>query len=493
MLDLVLIFDSDNQVKQRLARVVGDWGVKEVTQAVYTRDVLMAVAEKRHDLLIIPFEHGLKLVRPIRALQADCPIILTTTNPDEPLPTDSMKLFQGVLFIPDLEVALPGLLNQIRLVEGKPYPEKTAPPPSLVPHQPAGPEQLAKEIPEQPPSGFHRKLPSPEEFQAICQDSDLHEAVLLVVFSRSSKLLICGGRAESDGGTLGRAVATRVNDTWDKRENQVQVQYWTLPGSPAELLLYTRPAGTALMTLVAARGTPVSDLRLGSDRLLARLSQPAATPVPGAADSGQPAGDRKDNTLIADTGLKDGRASILGPLLFVLKHLAFAIIVLLALIFITYFGLNAARGMPTGEAATDAITDTVTYVGRLLQGDLGSTQNGTVALLPVPVSEVLAERLPRSVALMGISLLAAAIAGLVLGVSAARRGSSRSLGIILVTIIGVSVPSFFAAVILQTAVITLTKQTGRPWLPVGGWGWDRHLVLPVLVLAARPLAQITRV
>ena len=30
-------------------------------------------------------------------------------------------------------------------------------------------------------------------------------------------------------------------------------------------------------------------------------------------------------------------------------------------------------------------------------------------------------------------------------------------------------------------------------LPVGGYGLDSHLFMPVLVLAARPLAQITRV
>ena len=33
---------------------------------------------------------------------------------------------------------------------------------------------------------------------------------------------------------------------------------------------------------------------------------------------------------------------------------------------------------------------------------------------------------------------------------------------------------------------------GHALLPVGGFGWDLHMVLPVLVLAARPLAQITR-
>ena len=110
MLELVLVFDNDNQINKRLAQVLVEQGVQEVTQVASTRDVIMAVDERRHDLVIIPFQHGLRLVRPLRALQTDCQIILTTFNPDEPLPTDGVNLFQGVLFIPNLEVALPELL-----------------------------------------------------------------------------------------------------------------------------------------------------------------------------------------------------------------------------------------------------------------------------------------------------------------------------------------------------------------------------------------------
>jgi ABC-type dipeptide/oligopeptide/nickel transport system permease subunit len=184
---------------------------------------------------------------------------------------------------------------------------------------------------------------------------------------------------------------------------------------------------------------------------------------------------------------------LLGALVFLFRHLAFSLLVLLVLILVTYFGVNAARGMEAGQAATVAVEDSVQYISRLLRGDLGMTTAGSNSLVAVPVSQVISERLPRSLALMGISLLGATIIGLALGVSAARRGTKRSLGIIIATIIGISVPSFFAAFLLQLAVITLTQKTGRTWLPVGGWGWDSHLLLPVLVLGARPLAQITRV
>jgi peptide/nickel transport system permease protein len=42
-------------------------------------------------------------------------------------------------------------------------------------------------------------------------------------------------------------------------------------------------------------------------------------------------------------------------------------------------------------------------------------------------------------------------------------------------------------------VIKITQVYGKTLLPVGGFGWDKHIILPLLVLAARPLAQITRV
>jgi peptide/nickel transport system permease protein len=61
-------------------------------------------------------------------------------------------------------------------------------------------------------------------------------------------------------------------------------------------------------------------------------------------------------------------------------------------------------------------------------------------------------------------------------------------------ILGISVPSFFLAVFMQDLVIRAYRLSAHVRiLPVGGFGWDLHLVLPTLVLIARPLAQISRV
>ena len=179
--------------------------------------------------------------------------------------------------------------------------------------------------------------------------------------------------------------------------------------------------------------------------------------------------------------------------LFLGKRLLYSAFILLAVIFLTYFGLEMAGGTSFSDSIKVASVDTAAYVGRLLQGDLGMSTAASGDVRPRPMGEVIIERMGRSLGLLAISLFSATVLGVYLGLRAARSGSKRSLGIILATIIGVSVPSFFAAFLLQWAVVSLTKWTGKAYLPVGGYGWDSHLILPVIVLGARPLAQITRI
>ena len=180
-------------------------------------------------------------------------------------------------------------------------------------------------------------------------------------------------------------------------------------------------------------------------------------------------------------------------LLFLGQQLLYSAAILLAVIFLTYFGLSMAGGADFADSLSDAAVRTVEYIGNLLQGDLGMATAASSDVRPRPMGEVIVERMSRSLGLLFISLAVATVLGVTLGMRAARSGSKRSLGIILATIIGVSAPSFFLAFLLQWAVTSYTRWSGTALLPVGGYGWDKHLVLPVFVLAARPLAQITRV
>ena len=179
-------------------------------------------------------------------------------------------------------------------------------------------------------------------------------------------------------------------------------------------------------------------------------------------------------------------------LLFVGQRLVFGLLVLLAIIFLTYFGLEMARGNSPIPALRQALPKTITYLGRIIQGDLGMSTAISSDVLPHAINELLPEILQKSFVLLGISLLLATVVGIILGILAATR-RHRSLLIVLISIIGISAPSFFVALVLQLLVIRWTVVSGRTILPVGGFGWDKHIILPALVLAARPIAQITRI
>jgi ABC-type dipeptide/oligopeptide/nickel transport system permease component len=242
-------------------------------------------------------------------------------------------------------------------------------------------------------------------------------------------------------------------------------------------------------------GTVSNAMRPEVDNPLVLMASATTEPVGVGSGSRGSAGERGDGSGPGQDSTARGSRwdGLLNLLAFLGPRLLFGVLVLLFIIWLSYLGLNMAGGMSVGEAALNAFPDTVAYVQRLLQGDIGTTGIAGGSLLSVPVGEVVAVLLPRSLGLVGLSVLLATVLGLILGARAANRGAKRSLGVLVATIVGISIPSFFAAFLLQWLVITLTKQTGRPVLPVGGFGWDAHLVLPVIVLAARPLAQITRI
>jgi len=105
-----------------------------------------------------------------------------------------------------------------------------------------------------------------------------------------------------------------------------------------------------------------------------------------------------------------------------------------------------------------------------------------------PVAQVLRRHLFNTVQLALWAILVAVAGGIVLGVIAAlRRNSLVDLTVTAVSILGVSTPSFFLAMLL----IYLFAIT---WgvLPVSGSATARGLVLPTITLAAASLGTIAR-
>jgi len=187
---------------------------------------------------------------------------------------------------------------------------------------------------------------------------------------------------------------------------------------------------------------------------------------------------------------------------FALRRLVFVAAVSLGIVFFAFFGMRMARNstspapsynpVPVAQYAWTATTD---YVRGLLRGDMGTviTRTGR-ASRQTPVSQMIADTYPKSMGLLLIALTVAALVGIPVGVFAAvHRRSPLSLGTMTLTLLGVSVPSFFAAALLQIGEIYWYRQFGFQLVPVGGFGWDAHLVIPALVLAARPLAHLARI
>ncbi len=476
----ILILEQDKNTAYLLRSALSDAGIKAVLLAHSMREACMILAKERVNLAILPLTHAEHRIRVFRQLQPGLAIALNTGESEGSIPEKLQEQVQGILSPELLERQLPPLLAQQ-------YPTQV------------GQETI------QIRDGDQQPLLMVEAFKDACGVVDAEKVLIDVVFASNGRILAQSGRSENS-----ERIADKVGQTWDKRPRTAQIQYFQ-PGQKGELLLlYTRQVNQALLTLVAAPETPVTVLRSQADRLATRLSSVGATwhpppPRPLPAEAGAitqrepislPAAAEPPAMWVpprlAVTGKMPLDAFInLGA--FLLPRLFFAALVLLTIIFLTYMGLDMASGTDFVTAIQEAVPETITYIHNLLQGDLGMTATPAGSIRSVPVTDVLTQWLPRSLGLLAISMIFASVMGLILGINAARRGSKRSLGIIVATIIGVSVPSFFAAFLLQWAITSFTRYAGRPLLPVGGFGWDSHLILPVLVLAARPLAQITRI
>ena len=187
---------------------------------------------------------------------------------------------------------------------------------------------------------------------------------------------------------------------------------------------------------------------------------------------------------------------------FLLRRIASGIAVLLVITYVSFLAQDfAARSQanlvaPVGEVALQAAKDSLHLWRNLPQGELGAYATPTGpwgSMSERLMSQLLGPLLLRSLALLMLAMILGGLFGGAIGLLAAlwrRRGAS--LALILFSIVGISTPSFFLAMLLQFLEVTVYRRTGVSLVPVGGFGWDSHMVLPVLVLAARPIAQVAQ-
>lgn len=216
---------------------------------------------------------------------------------------------------------------------------------------------------------------------------------------------------------------------------------------------------------------------------------------------------------------------------FVVRRLLLLVPVLAGLVVLLFAWLRALPGDPArallGQRATpESIAQVnaaygfdqplpvqfLTYVGRLLRGDLGSSSASGE-----PVLDSFLSRFPATIELSVAALLFAVVLGIPLGYAAARRAGG-ALDTLMVggSLLGVTIPVFFLAYLLK-----IVFSQWLPWLPTSGrqdpridathvtrfyvldgiltreWdaSWDAvvHLVLPGIALGTIPLAIIVRI
>ncbi|MGN6601782.1 MAG: ABC transporter permease [Ginsengibacter sp.] len=119
------------------------------------------------------------------------------------------------------------------------------------------------------------------------------------------------------------------------------------------------------------------------------------------------------------------------------------------------------------------------------------------------VTEVLMEALPGTIMLATASMFFAIIFGILFGIIAAvKQNTWMDTGAVFSSVVGISAPSFFTAIIISYVFgMVLHKYTGLPltgsWFNIDPVTGERYLtlqnlILPALTLGIRPLSIITQ-
>jgi peptide/nickel transport system permease protein len=209
---------------------------------------------------------------------------------------------------------------------------------------------------------------------------------------------------------------------------------------------------------------------------------------------------------------------VTSTLVALVRRLAWAVLLILAVLSVNFALIHAAPGDPAmviagemggaDQETLDQIRRTYgldkpvleqyfTYMGRAVRGDLGQSY-----LYNQPVTTLIGQRLGATILLVLSALLAAIFVGTALGVWASRRPDSAGSAVVTVlSLVGYAMPVFWTGILL---VILFGKVF--PILPIAGMRDARlygdawvtaldvlhHLILPAFTLAIIYLAQYSR-
>lgn len=135
-----------------------------------------------------------------------------------------------------------------------------------------------------------------------------------------------------------------------------------------------------------------------------------------------------------------------------------------------------------------------TWLLHFLQGDWGVS-----FIRKVPVMELILDRLPQTLWLMGSSFLFAAVLSIPIGILAARKKNSwMDYTSTFFAFLGLATPNFWLGILL-----IMTFSVFLNWLPAGGihgflqesqgpWEFIKHLIMPAITLGTADMAGLTR-
>jgi ABC-type dipeptide/oligopeptide/nickel transport system permease component len=187
---------------------------------------------------------------------------------------------------------------------------------------------------------------------------------------------------------------------------------------------------------------------------------------------------------------------------YILGRLLGLIFVLFAVSLVAFFLMRAVPGDPfaTGERRLPEATQQarmvkygldgplwqqyVRYVWNALHGDFGVPFQSPTRT----VVELIADTWPITLRIGALTIALAYSVGILLGViGALRHNQWLDYVVTFGATLGLVLPNFVVAIWL---ILFFSVRLG--WLPAGGWGEPKHLVLPVLAYALAPAALVAR-
>jgi oligopeptide transport system permease protein len=188
-------------------------------------------------------------------------------------------------------------------------------------------------------------------------------------------------------------------------------------------------------------------------------------------------------------------------LTFILRRLASMVLVLWAVVTLTFCIVYVAPGDPfvrerdipesivlkmkaQYKVEGPMFSQYWSYLGDLLHGDFRLS----LRFRDRSVNQLLADGLPVSITLGAAALVIATVGGVWLGTLAAvKQHSAVDAGAMFAALALISIPSFVVGPLL---ILIFALKLG--WLPVGGWSSWTSLILPAVTLAGPYIAYIAR-